>query len=285
MGNSDPILKLLKDFAYAVVRLPRQAIQPLQVVEKQGNELTILGQLSDLFSSGLASLPTVGPDQQAPFINGKRSRALDINVGLSLLGGIVGAMSGTKLKLDAGYKKASNLTFEFDDVQVNDVNQLALNKFLSGAKVDQAVGQGILKALDEDRLYVITSTIKSKKFKTEAMQSSGSSAAVDVPVIREIVGGTVQIKSEGTSDSKVTFEGTTPLVFGFQAARMEFDKGVFKGLKQSAPEEGALRGLPSEPKFELLEIDGPFANLAEAPAKRAKKATAAKTTSRRSGKR
>jgi hypothetical protein len=282
MGNSDPILKLLKDFAYAVVRLPRENIRPLQILEKQGNDLTILGGLADLFGDGQASLPEIGPDQQAAFINGKRTRALDINVGLSLLGGIVGAMTGSKLKLDAAYKKASNLTFEFEDVKVNEVNQLGLNKFLGGTKVDPAVGQGILKALEDDRLYVITSTVKSKKFKTEATQSSGLSAAVDIPVVKEVVGGAVQIKSEGASDSRITYEGTSPLVFGFQAARMEFEKGAFKGLSQAKPGEGGLRAPGVKPQFELLDTEGPFANLVEKP-KRAKKAAASPKSSGRRG--
>ena len=52
MGNSDPILQLLKEFGYSVVRLPRESIRPLQVVEKQKDALTVLGELSDLFSGG-----------------------------------------------------------------------------------------------------------------------------------------------------------------------------------------------------------------------------------------
>ena len=276
MGNSDPILQLLKEFAYSVVRLPRESIRPLQVVEKQGNDLTILGELSDLFSGG-QSLPAVGPDRQAAFINGKKSRALDINVGLSLLGGIVGAMTGSKLKLDAAYKGASNLTFEFEDALVSEVNQLALNKFLNGGKVDTSVGGGILKALDEDRMYVITSIVKSKKFKTQATQSDGSSLQVDIPAVKQLVGGAVHVESGGTSDSNITFEGANPLVFGFQAAQMEFEKGIFKGLKQAKPEDSAMRGAPEQTKFELLETGGPFANLVDRPKRKASAPTRSKS--------
>jgi hypothetical protein len=288
MGSSDPILKLLKDFAYAVVRLPRENVRPLLILEKQGNDLTVLGELTDLFGAGQASIPAVGPDQQAAFINGKRTRSLDINVGLNLLGGIIGAMTGSKLKLDAAYKKASSLTFEFEDVKVSEISQLSLNKFLSGTKPDPTVGQGILKALEDDRLYVITSVIKSKKFKTEATQSNGTSVGVDIPVVKEMVGGAVQIKSEGTSDSKVTYEGQMPLVFGFQAARMEFENGIFKGLKQTKPEEAAVRGPAgpkAEPEFELLTTEGPFVKLSEKPQRGRKAAASAKPSGRRSNKR
>ncbi len=268
MGNSDPILKLLKDFSYAVVRLPRESIRPLQILEKQGNDLTILGNLSDLFSAGKASLPTISPDVQAAVINGKRTRALDINVGLSLLGGIVGAITGSKVKLDAAYKKASSLAFEFDNVLVNEINQLLLNKFLSGAKIDTTVGPAIVKALEDDRLYVIASTIKSKKFITEALQSNGMTVAIEIPVIKEVVGGSVAIKTDGASSSRVTFEGQKALIFGFQAVRLEFEKGMFKGLKQSKPEEAGLRA--AKLKFKMLKTEGPFASLVERQGRKGK---------------
>jgi hypothetical protein len=184
-------------------------------------------------------------------------------------------MTGTQANVSAAYKKASTLAFEFDDVKMNQVNQIAVNKFLAGAKVDAAAGSGLIKALNEDRLYVITSTIKSKKFTTEAVQSGGTAVGVDVPIIKAAVGGSVGIKTGGANNSKVTYSGRTPLVFGFQAARMEFESGIFIGLKQINPEEGALRKLRPgqaadvvEPTFEMLESDGPFVSFKEdVPAK------------------
>jgi hypothetical protein len=261
MGSSDPILKLLKDFSYAVVRLPRENIRPLQILEKRDNDLVLLGNVTDLFQVGGVTPPVVSADEQAGFINGKRTRDLEIHVGLSLLGGIIGAMTGSKAGLDTAFKRASNLAFEFDDVKVNQINQLALNRFLAGAKIDPSVGPSITKALEEDRLYVITNTVKSKKFTIEALQSDGKTTGVDVPVIQGAVGGSVGIQTSGSSNSKVTFAGDTPLVFGFQAVRMEFEKGAFKGLKQVKPEEAALRAPGKKAEFELLETEGPFASL------------------------
>ena len=274
MGSSDPILNMLKDFSYNIIRLPRTNVRPLQILEKRGNDLVVLGEVTDLFRGGSAGVPAVGPDEQAGFINGKRTRNLELNVGLSLLGGIIGAMTGTQAKLSAAYKKASFLAFEFDDVKVNQVNQIAVNKFLAGAKVDTAVGSGLIKALNEDRLYLITSTIKSKKFTTEAVQSNGLAVDVDVPIIKAAVGASVGIKTGGANDSKVTYSGETSLVFGFQAARMEFEQDAFLRLKQVDPSEGALRGSggTAEPAFELLESSGPFVSIKEKMPSTAKQA-------------
>jgi len=265
MGSSDPVLSLLKDFSYNVVRLPRTGIKPLQILEKQDNDLVVLGEVSDLFKAGNAALPPVGPDEQATFINGKRTRDLKISVGLSLLGNIVGAMTGTKVKLDLGYKKASALAFEFHDVKLNSINQLQLSKFLTAAKIDETVGPPA-KLLEADKLYLITSVVKSKKFTAEALKDGGVSVDVDVPIIKAVVGAEVGVKTAAGSNSKITYEGDTPLVFGFQAVRMEFEKGAFKGFKQVGAGSSAMRavGQPAretaEPQFEILETDGPFAN-------------------------
>ena len=264
MGSADPVLSLLKDFSYNVVRLPRTGIRPLQILEKQGNDLVVLGEVPDLFRAGAAALPPVSMDEQAAFINGKRTRDLTISVGLSLLGNIIGAMTGTKVKLDLGYKRASALAFEFQDVKVNGVNQLQLSKFLTAASIDESVGPPA-KLLEADKLYLITSVVKSAKFTAEALKNGGVSVDVDVPIIKAVVGGAVGVKSVNASNSKISYEGSAPLVFGFQAVRMEFEQGRFKGFKQVNVGEGGLRGVanaPKEPQFEMLTTgDAPFANL------------------------
>lgn len=286
MGNSDPVLSLLKDFSYNVVRLPRTGIRPMQILEKQGDDLVVLGDITDLFTPGAAQLPPIGPDEQASFINGKRTRNLSISVGLSLLGGIIRAMTGTKLSLDVGYKKASALTFEFDDVKMNQVNQLQLSRFLTAARIDEAVGPPA-KLLEADKLYIITNIIKSRKFTAEALSNSGKTVEVDVPVIKAVVGGSVGVKAEGGSSSKISYEGDVPLVFGFQAARIEFDKGAFKGFKQTGP--NALRSLESseggDSAPEMLLTDAPFINFIDLLPERepAVRARRSKTAAKKSG--
>jgi hypothetical protein len=267
MGSSDPVLKLLKDFSYNVVRLPRTGLEPLQVLKKSGNDLEKIGDITDLFVSGNAPLPEISPDRLAPFINGRRTRNLNLNVGLSILGGIIGALGGSKLGASVGFNRASTLVFEFNDVKMNEVDQLKLSRYLTAARVDPAAGPFAVD-LEDDKLYVITNTIKSRKFTTEVQAASGANLSVDVPVIQEAVGGSVSVKREGTDQSKVTFEGDTPVVFGFQAVRMLFERGAFKGFKTVKADEAGMRAMrPStasrKPEFEMLKTRGSFTNLVE----------------------
>lgn len=292
MGSSDPILTTLKDFSYNVVRIPRTGIRPLQLLVKRGNDLTFLGEITELFRPGGVPVPALGPDEQAAFINGKRSRDLELSVGLSLLGGIIGAMTGTKLDVGVGYKRAKAVAFEFNDVKQSQISQIQLSRFLTAATIDSSAGPPA-RMLEEDQVYVITSTIKSTKFTTEATAAGGVAVNVDVPVIQQIVGGRAQVNTAGTSQAKVTYEGAAPLIFGFQAVRLEFEGGRLIGLKQVKSDEGALRALEAE--YEMLELDSPFANLkglpedaARAPrkpaAKKAAKKPAKKATAKKAAK-
>lgn len=227
MGRPDPLLNTLKDFGYNVVRLPRTNIRPLQLFEKQDNDLVFLGDIGKLFIEGKkAPLPEISPDELAGFINGQRTRDLSLNVGLSLLRGIIGSLGGSTLGLDVGYKNASALSFEFNDVKLNQIDRLDLSRFLNAAKIDTAVGPPA-KLVEADKIYVITSIIKSTKFTAEAKKSDGTSVAVDVPVIQQALSGNVGVKTEGASQSRVTYEGQVPLVFGFQAIRLIYKDGTF----------------------------------------------------------
>ncbi|MGA9998168.1 MAG: hypothetical protein WBP93_22335 [Pyrinomonadaceae bacterium] len=261
MGSKDPVLSLLKDFGYNVVRLPRTNIRPLQLFEKQGNDLVFLGEMPKLFKAGAdAPLPAIGPDDQAGFINGQRSRDLNISVGLSILSGIISALGGGTLGLNAGYKKASTLSFVFDDVKVNQIDRLDLSKFLTAAQIDESVGPPA-KLVEADKLYVVTSTIKSNKFTTEAKKSDGTSVGVDVPVIQNAMSGKVEVKTEGSSQSKVTYEGNIPLVFGFQAIRLVFENGRFTQAVPVAPTETGMRAIAHGEEPEMLETESPFTSV------------------------
>jgi hypothetical protein len=87
---------------------------------------------------------------------------------------------------------------------------------------------------------VILDCIKSLSLTVDARASNMKGASVDVPVIQEIVGGNVKVNAAGTSASKVTYEGATPLVLGFQAARMEYVDGKYAGMSMVRVGKGQM---------------------------------------------
>lgn len=262
MGKNDAAIGMLKNIGYVTVRVPRANLRPLQVFEKTGNSLIYRGELSSLFRNGNHALPQISADEVMSNINGKRSSEQKIGVGISILGNIIGALGGSKLGLETGFKTAAASVFEFQNVYGNAIEPFALEEYLSGADINPALPASA-KLLEADKLYVVTGVVKSNKFGFETKNSSGQNIKIDVPVIQQIVGGSVNVERSSSSETKISFEGAHSLVFGVKAMQMVYENGKFKLLKQAKPDSGALEkatsgetGEESEPQ--LLETAGPF---------------------------
>jgi hypothetical protein len=158
---------------------------------------------------------------------------------------VIGALGGSKLGLDVAYKNSRTAVFEFPEVFEDRVSIAKLDQYLAQSDVNSnslAIG----KMLEADDVYVTTSCIKSKKFTLDATSESGTTVGVDVPVVSQIVGGSVKVSSSSNVAGKLTFEGGTPIVFGFQAVRLFFESGRYTAIK---PAEGvAARALSSAAK-------------------------------------
>lgn len=237
---SDPFVNALKSFGYNVVRLPKPDMAPLQLLSKNGDNLTRLGPMTSVFvtASGTVVPPVSSGVPVAP-INGSRTGELKIGVGLSILGQIIGAMGGSNLGLDVGYSAAKSANFEFSDVTEDRCDITDLDKYLGAADISPA-SVFVGKLLEADEVYVLTAVLKSKKFTFDAKGSSGTSVAVNVPVIQGAVGGNVSVSTASGSTSKIVYEGKIPLAFGFQAIQLFFDKGKYTAFK---PATGVAAGM------------------------------------------
>jgi hypothetical protein len=220
----DTSTKALKKLGYNVVRLPREGIAPLQLMGVQKGEALQLGGLDKLIVPGAATLPSIIPNEQAGGVNGQRSSDLSAAIGLNILGAIIGSMGGN-LGIKSQYKSAHTITFEYADVTGDAVAPLDVGEYLRKGVIDAENKIVEQYVLGNGRLYLITRTLKSKKFRVEAKSSGGDSVAVDVSVIQKTLGGNVAVNLVSGSADAVSYEGKVPLVFGFQC----LDVGVRDG--------------------------------------------------------
>lgn len=271
MSHPDPFLNLLKSISYIPLRLPRADVQPLQLLGIDGKDLTVLGQLSDAMRPGpTALLPPVQNDiQTASQIEGTRSAKVKLSIGLNLLGGIIGALTGQNLDVSAAYQHASTLTFEFDDVTVNNVSVILLDKYLNSSDIDPLAKQ-IQDLMIAGDAGVTTAVACSKKFVVTAQDSNGADINVDVPVIQNVASGKLGVSTTGANNTKVVYQGNTAITFGLQALRLGFDEnGKITGFTQVASGSGAVRGL--EPAAtgapNLLQLQTTFAEVTAVRAK------------------
>lgn len=262
MWCSDPFLIYLKAFGYCVIRLPKADVKPLQIFAKQGKDLDRLGELTTLLVAGSnIPLPPISENISAATISGQRTSDLSIGVGLSILGSVIGAMGGSKLGLDVKYQQGKAIAFEFHDVLEDKVEVARLDQYLADADVNP-FSRYVAELLEADELYVTTATIKGKKFTVEAKKSDGKTLDLSVPEIQGVVGGTVKVSSQGQGTSKLTYEGSVPLVFGFQAVRLFYDRGRYTAIEPLEPGVGmkALDRAQNDGAKRLM-TDGPFLRL------------------------
>ena len=227
----DPALTMLKSKGYNVVQLPKSDLRPTQMLARKGKTLQRIGELSTVFSPDPAApLPTISPDNPGTNISGTQSADIDVGLGLKILGGLISSLGGSALGLSFGYSRARTVQFEFSETLESNCQPAQLDIFLAGATINP-FARAVSDMLESDDIFVITSTIKASKINVVAKDQNKSSISVDVPVIQQAIGGNVDVKASGEGSVMVTYAGTVPLVFGFQAVRLIFDDGRYRTMK------------------------------------------------------
>jgi hypothetical protein len=241
----DPFLTCLSEFGYSIVRLPVADLDPLEMLVRRGDEFERFGRLSTLVEPGAAaSVLLVARSRPAPSISGRRTGTLDLGLGLSLLGGVIAAMGGSRIGLDTTYRAARTITFEFGGVIEDRVELAALDRYLAGARLDRNAPETAALLADE-RLSVATSVIRSRSLTVEARDEDGAAVAVDVPALVHAAGGRLSVTHAGDDTAAVTYSGRTPLAFGFRAVRLRYDGGRYAGFDPIEPGEAGLRRIGS----------------------------------------
>jgi hypothetical protein len=245
MSRPDPSIAFLRGNGYSIFRVPRTSGEPLELLHRDGKDLTRLGYVPDLVDRGTIALPEVRRDDRPGIdIEGKQTSVVNAAIGLNILAAFVGAMGGGNLGVRAGFKNARTVTFSYTGVMEDRVDVLALEKYVKAGSISPHVPAGTLEKLLDDEVYVVTSILKTKQVVVEAQSDAGATVDIDMPAIQQAVGGSVKLERASASSSRVAFEGQTPVAFAFQAVQLVFDEsGEFLTTMQLVAGDAAARGL------------------------------------------
>lgn len=228
----DPSLTAIKSKGYNVVRLPRVDMAPTNLLVANGKVLQRLGDLLSVFvpDSDGPQPPAISPDRPGPNIAGTKSAEIGLDIGLNILGGLISALGGSQVGINFAYKKASSVQFEFGSTLENSAQLAQIDAFLASASINQ-YARAVAQMLEADKVFVITSTLKSATLNVTAKGSGNTGLGLDIPVIQNAVGGNLKVTSASSDNSVVTYQGSVPLVFGFQAVQLVFDNGRYRSMK------------------------------------------------------
>ena len=265
MSRPDQSITFLRQFGYSVFRVPRLGAQPLDLLHRNGKDLTRLGGPLDLLVPGVVPLPSVHRDDRPGVaIEGTESSKVNVSIGLNILGGFIGALGGGNLGLQAGFQKAKTVTFTYTAVTEDSIDVLALERFVKAVTISEHVPSGTIDKLIDDEVYVITSVLKTQKLSVAAQSDTGQNVALDVPVIQQAVGGSLKVTSNGSITASIAFEGPVAIPFAFQAVQLVFDEsGQFLTTEQLPAGDAAARALrpagDASPAF--LQAHGAFVRM------------------------
>src|SRR5438045_8347864 len=101
LKKKDPSITFLNKFGYNVIRLPRTGIEPLDVIGRD-QSMQWLGPVSKVWTSNTPA-PLPGPPHPAAAVNGQRTDALDLSLGLNILANTLAAFGMSAPSLNAAY--------------------------------------------------------------------------------------------------------------------------------------------------------------------------------------
>jgi hypothetical protein len=243
MSRPDQSITFLRSFGYSVFRVPRLSAQPLELLHRNGKDLTRLGGVGDLIKGGSVPPPPVHRDDRPGVdIEGTETSKVNVNVGVTILGAFIGALGGGNLGLQVGFNRARSVTFKYTAVTEDSIDVLLLEQFIKAGRINEHVPSGTVDKLIDDEVYAITSVLKTHKIVVAAQGEGGTSVQLDVPVIQQAVGGNIKVGTEGAVTSNISFEGPVAVPFAFQAVQLVFDdSGEFLTTEQLAAGDAAAR--------------------------------------------
>jgi hypothetical protein len=239
MACKDPSITFLNKFGYNVVKLPRVGIEPLDVIGKDSTTER-LGPLAAVWKSSIP-VPVPGPPQIAVDVQGQQSDKLDLSIGLKVLANALQAFGATVPSLDFAFTNARKVAFTFTNVTSTSVSPFEAGNFLADGDLNSKNPIVERYFLDTDgngaQAYLIFDVLKSDSISVSATNDKGVSVKVDVPSIQSVIGANVGVTTADSSSSTLTFQGKTPVTFGFKAMEINFSNGSWK-LEDAAADGG-----------------------------------------------
>ncbi len=225
--KKDPSITFLNKFGYNVIKEPRQGIEPMDVIGRDTTTI-LLGKLSRVWqSTGPApdfkpkDPPSPGKPQPAVAINGQRTDALDLSLGLSILANTLQAFGASVPSLDLAYKSAHSVQFAYSNVTSTSVELFEAGEYLIHGKLstDNPVVRNYFFN-EKARAYLIVEVLKSNAITVTAADSHGVNVAVDLPAIEGALKAKIGVSPSDASNSTLTFTGPEAITFGFKVQQI-----------------------------------------------------------------
>lgn len=219
----DKAVETLNNLGYDVVRFPRSDIAPLDVIVLSEGSHKRLAPLPNLWVSN-TPLPAK-TERPAPNVKTVESSELKGKFGI---GAIVDIFS--KLSLSAAAKRAKSVQFVALEPTITSCVHADIEEYVNKGQVNTALAAARHFFDDNERVYIITEVIASKKLKIIVGGDSAAEAAASAAEITGSISASGSVGSAKSAANEITYEQDTAAVFGFASAEILYEDGWLVNL-------------------------------------------------------
>jgi hypothetical protein len=261
---SDPLVRAFKGYGYNVIRLPSAQFTPLLLLESDGRRAVhAIGPIDrNLPALSVRGTPSVHRDDLAPNLDIKTTGHVRGQIAASVLGPVLAAM-GAGDDVSVALARARSVVMALRDVRRDWVELGEVAEYLESGTEHGSVH--VREAARRGELFLVTAILKSREFSVDVDRSVAEQFGALAPSIGPV---TVSIneKAERSDSSVVSFTGTTPLAFAFQAVKLLYEDGQYvdfatakglSGFAQATSMRGIVEGLLAL-NDDLVELDVDF---------------------------
>jgi hypothetical protein len=228
-NSTDPLLRAFLDtYKVNLLTIPREGAEvgDAYVAGKDGNT-SMPGKLRFLLTPEI-QMPKMSHEEKLTAIVGKRTRALDLDVGLKLLEGFLSAIGadidiGT-IKAEYQGKRVGSVRFELKDATRESVDAFEFGKALIPCQLNAAhpfVQEG-------NQYYAVVGVLRSRSITVRSEDANTNKVEVGMGALKSAVGIDNKLDVKRDAAGEITYEGRVPLAFGVELVEMRYDNALNK---------------------------------------------------------
>lgn len=249
----DPIIETLRGvFGQNILKVPEERYRPLTVMAARNSRISFRGSLPPLIMGESLELPdALFADSRMTNIAGKRSRSVNLNVGLQILEGFLGGLGVPSAGVTNAFTGATQVSFRFDDVVRKWVDINSVGALLRGRRIDaENPAAAIFFGAEQFSFLVLDSVITSTDFTISVDRASAADFRLNVPAIQQLVANvSATIRVTTTTGLDLSFKGQQQLAFSFSCVRFVLSKdGTIDALVPAEQIRGLLSGFAAMPE-------------------------------------
>lgn len=221
------LTKFLRDAGYDLIEGPVRNHKPLQLWLKQGlNEAELY--YTDVNHAFKSPVPLAIIENSALSVDTTKCEEYGFNIGVSLLEEIIKSLGLGSFELSAMIKSGKKVTISYNNSVTKIVPIGEITHYFSGADFRHP-NPVLLRNANRNNIIIITGVVSAKNLVVEIEPDYNIDANL-VVALNKAADGKLDFTMGSQQKLKMVSGGNSFFPVAVKANRVDFDKGVFKGL-------------------------------------------------------